>query len=102
MAQVEKLKGESCRYADFSIDGVVVSVGTATIDCGAMQDDSERIIDICAVDMGELVVGAENGKTYVLSCIIPPKQYEIVDEQPAPLPLDPDTIVIKLWPYQPA
>ena len=106
MARLEMMGSGPC--ADFSISGTVVSVGNASVDCASLQSDHEMIVDICSDGQGGFVVGAQAGKAYVLSCIVPPRRYQYVqdgeDENgpimvPEAIPLNPADIVVKVWPY---
>lgn len=99
---------ESGPCADFSISGAVVSVGEVSVDCAAMQNDHEVVADICSDGQGGFVAGAAEGRAYVLSCIIPPQRVEMVQDgedengpimKPAPIPLNPSEVVVKVWPY---
>jgi len=86
----------------------MITVGDVSVDCAEWQSDHEVIVDICSDGQGGFVVGAPNGKAYVLSCIVPPRRYEMVQDgedengpimRPEAIPLDPDDIVVKAWPY---
>lgn len=106
MARLEMMGDGAC--ADFSISGTMVSVGNVNVDCAVWQSDHEMIVDICSDDNGGFVAGASNGKAYVLSCIIPPRRYELVEDgedengpimKQVAIPLNPNDVVVKVWPY---
>lgn len=106
MAKIELIgDGERC---DFSVADTLVSVGNLTVDCGDYQEDSAVCIDICR-DGDEFVLGAQAGRSYVMSIVIPPRTYhevqEGVDENGNPVwrrvadEMDPAHLVLRLWPY---
>ncbi len=93
-------------FVDFSIEGSIVKVGNIQVDCSQLQSDSENIIDICEDGNGNLILG--KGKSFVMNIVIPPKKYQEIqkeDEDGNPviekvaIELDPDEVVLKLWPY---
>lgn len=90
--------------ADFSVSGTIVAVAGVSVDAAAVQEDASVIVEIR--HNGEAAQIGGDG-AYLAHIEVPPAQYSeaLVDEEsgevimPAErLPLDPNTIVITLWP----
>ena len=99
---------QSGPHALYSLAGTILSVGDISIDLFAEQDDTQRIIDICADKNGALTRGI--GEAYVVNVLIPPAHYVDVptgenDEDGRPVyipekqPLDTDRVELLLWRY---
>lgn len=89
--------------ADFAVSGTLVSIADVTVDTADHQSDAAETIEIRR--NGE---SAQIGGTgaYLAHITVPPAQYSepTYDQEPEEqgarerLPLDPNTIVITLWP----
>lgn len=95
-------------YAEVALDGTKLIIEDIEIDLEEEQKDSQIIIDICRKN-GELIIGL--GDAYVVSIIIPPAKYELVetdelDDEGNPIysmnkiPLDLESVELVLWQYQ--
>lgn len=100
------LKQPGQPVADFSVSGVAVTVAGVTVDCASRQLDTAVTVEIRANQAGP----SEGGDgAYLAQIDIPARRYEttvvpaeVDGEQPTevrePLPLDPNAIVVTLWP----
>ena len=101
-------------YADYTQPGDMIRIGDLEIDCGAIQADSQIIVDICDDGAGGLAIGTGDGKAYVASIIVPARQYmeqeatddagnPVLDDDGNPviervaLPFDINQVSLKLW-----
>lgn len=108
------LQNPSQPVADFSVNGAVITVAGAAVDCAAKQTDSQVIVNVMMDKTGTAKINAKNG-AYLAQIFIPARQYQdqpIVDAagNPVPdglgnptsnrvaLPLDPNAIAVILWP----
>lgn len=106
------LKQPGQPVADFSVSGAVVTVSGVAIDCATRQEDVAVTIEIRR-NLGGPSEGG-NG-AYLAQIKIPSRRYEITQvpgeegegeegetAQPTelrePLPLDPNAVVVTLWP----
>lgn len=100
------LKQDGQPVADFSVSGANVTVAGVAIDCAERQQDIA-----VSVEVRQNIGGPSEGGNgaYLAQIEIPARRYETVtvpaegeDEQPTelrePLPLDPNAIVVTLWP----
>jgi len=98
--------------ADFSIAGSTVTVAGISIDCAARQQDVPVHIEVRQNQHGP---GEGGNGAFLAQIRIPARRFETVQIQPQestgeagsmnqpterqePLPLDPRTVVITLWP----
>lgn len=90
--------------SDFSTVGTVVAVAGVSVDAASVQGDSTTIVEI-RHNGAAAQIGGEGA--YLAHIEVPPAQYSlpIFDEEsgaligaPERLPLDPNTIIITLWP----
>lgn len=102
------LKQPGQPVADFSVNGAVVVVAGVSVDCAQRQTDAALTVEIRVVNG----VAAEGGAgAYLAQVDIPAREYEIleIDEGSQeestpvtrvrqPLPLDPNAVVVTLWP----
>ena len=100
------LKQDGQPVADFAVSGTNVTVSGVAIDCAERQQDVSVTVEIRQNINGP----SEGGNGAFLAQIeIPARRYETVavpaegeDEQPTemrePLPLDPNAVVVTLWP----
>jgi hypothetical protein len=102
------LKNPGQAISDFSVSGSVVTVSGVETDCAARQKDTAVTIEIRKSANG----AREGGKgAYLAQISIPPRQYAAqetplpgedgempVGEVREPLPLDPNEVVVTLWP----
>lgn len=101
-----KLKQPQQPVAEFSVSGSTVIVAGVEIDCAARQGDSTALIEV----RRNSGVAEEGGSgAYLAHIEIPPKTYREEDdgattdgEEAGTVktaePLDPDAVVITLWP----
>jgi hypothetical protein len=83
-----------------TIEGIVIELEKET-------KDDQNIINITRKNDGECVIGLEGKNGYVADIEIPPRQYrydetgegEDLKVVKVSLPLDLNTVVLKLWPY---
>lgn len=100
------LKQDGQPVADFSVSGANVTVAGVAIDCAERQQDIA-----VSVEVRQNIGGPSEGGNgvYLAQIEIPARRYETVtvpaegeDEQPTelrePLPLDPNAVVVTLWP----
>lgn len=100
------LKQDGQPVADFAVSGTNVTVAGVTIDCAARQQDIA-----VTVEVRQNIDGPSEGGNgaYLTQIEIPARRYETntipaagEDEQPTevrePLPLDPNAVVVTLWP----
>lgn len=98
-----KLMQPSQPVADFAVSGTQVTVAGVTVDAADHQGDSGAIIEI-RHNGAAAQVGGDGA--YLAHIEVPPAQYSEAiygdeHEQITPaqrLPLDPNTLVITLWP----
>lgn len=99
-----KLISDGQGVADFSIAGAVITVSGVTIDCADRQSDTIEYIEIRS-NGGTVSEGGDGA--YLAQIEIPARRYETVmqpDEENTPQPidvpiaLDPDAVVVTLWP----
>ncbi len=92
--------------ADFAVSGAVVSVAGVPVDCAASQQDVAVVIEIRSNDG---IAGVGGDGAYLAQIEIPARRYETTTipaegegeqdtEVRSPLPLDPDAVVVTLWP----
>lgn len=91
----------SGRKAEFTVDGTVLTIGNLSIDLAKRQTDVQQVIDIC-LDNGYTTMKEGVGAWYVATVIIPPKEYQIVENESGetnvvPMPLDMRKVEIRLW-----
>lgn len=102
-----KLKQAQQPVAEFSVSGSTVIVAGVHVDCAARQGDSTTLIEV----RSNKGVAEEGGSgAYLAHIEIPPKTYReeegdaaSADSEDASTvkvadPLDPDAVVITLWP----
>ncbi|MGP8289049.1 hypothetical protein ACT3OH_02120 [Vreelandella zhanjiangensis] len=102
-----KLKQPQQPVAEFSVSGNTVVVAGVEIDCAARQSDSTTLIEV----RNNNGVAEEGGSgAYLAHIEIPPKAYREEENDDATAdgeeagtvkvaePLDPDAVVITLWP----
>jgi len=100
------LKQDGQPVADFLVSGANVTVAGVAIDCAERQQDIA-----VSVEVRQNIGGPSEGGNgaYLAQIEIPARRYETVtvpaegeDEQPTelrePLPLDPNAVVVTLWP----
>lgn len=92
-----KLIEPTSPVADFSVSGTKVSFCGLEIDCAERQSDSSTLIEI-RIKNG--VIEETDQGAYLAQIHIPPRKYIETsgDESPEPLPLDPNSITVTLWP----
>lgn len=91
--------------APFSVSGTVLTVDGVSIDLAERQRDIQTVIDISRGR--DLQTAAEGvGAWYVATIVIPPRQYELVEDvdesgqavqRLEPLPLDLSQVELRLW-----
>lgn len=105
MAIIQLMGGAEAGVADFAIAAGLVTVAGITIDCAARQEDGEQHIELRQANG---VVAESASGAYVAILVVPARRYReepITDDEgnPAvqlvPEPLDPNAVVVKLWPF---
>lgn len=91
----------SGRKAKFTVDGTVLTIGSLSIDLAERQTDVQRVIDVC-LDTTYTTVQEGVGAWYVATIIIPPREYQLVENESSetsvvPMPLDIGKVEIRLW-----
>ena len=91
----------SGRKAEFTVDGTVLTIGSLSIDLQERQGDVQRVIDIC-LDATYATVQEGVGAWYVATIIIPPREYQLVENDNGetsivPMSLDVSKVEIRLW-----
>jgi hypothetical protein len=84
-----------------TIEGVVIDLEASTL------DDCQNILNITRDGDGICVLGLDGKAGYVADVLIPPRQYryqttgegEEEKTEKIFIPLDLNTVVLKLWPY---
>ena len=109
MARIELQEPGGANSVDYSVNGLVVTVGGITVNCAEMQQDHQVLIDICDNGRGGFTLGATDDSPYVMNIVIPPRQYQDVpdgeDEDGSPktrrepVPLKNSEVTLRLWPY---
>jgi hypothetical protein len=111
--QIQKVDPSRESFSDFSLVDHILKIGEIPVDLDYEERDQEVIISFTQCD-GEVHRGLMACGDYVAEVVIPPRRYEIVDvddvpkedsdEEPGthtesvPIPLDIDSVVLKLWP----
>jgi hypothetical protein len=83
-----------------TVEGLIIDLEKET-------KDDQNIINITKGDNGEFILGLGGKKGYVADIEIPPRQYRFEETgegedavtNKIPVPLDLNTVVLKLWPY---
>ena len=91
----------SGRKAEFTLEGTTLNIGSLSIDLQERQGDVQRVIDIC-LDTTYTTVQEGIGAWYVATIIIPPREYQIVENDNGetsivPMSLDMSKVEIRLW-----
>ncbi|MCY1416331.1 hypothetical protein D3C76_513550 [compost metagenome] len=102
MAQI-KLLQPGQPVADFAVNGTKITIAGVIVDAAELQSDSRELVEIRSNGNGAQVGGTG---AYLAHIEIPPAQYaeaalgENGEQLAAPerLPLDPNVIVVTLWP----
>jgi hypothetical protein len=117
---IEKVDRGREAFGDYSLNGNELTVGGVTVDLAAEEDDQQVIISFGKCN-GVIHRGLMPCCEYVAEVIIPPRKYQTVEvagpsqgmthsgtgeeeELPAthtervPAPLDPDSVILRLWP----
>jgi len=98
------LKTAGQPVADFSINGIFVTIAGVSIDCEQRQQDIDTVIEIRENANGPSEGG--NG-AYLAQILIPARRYveDVIDDAQdegttlrTPVPLDPNAVEITLWP----
>lgn len=106
-------------YLEFEESGTVLSHGSDTIDCAAIQAPEQVVVDICMDAQGCLQFGIGGASVYVANLVIPAKKYEdrvLVDDEGeavlndsgsehierAAIDLDMEQVVGNLWTLPPS
>lgn len=102
MARIE-LKQPGQAVADFSVDGHRITVAGVLVDCQALQQDSEQIIEVRLSSKGAHIGG---DGAYLAHIAIPPRVYveapsadaasDVVERTAQAL--DANAIAVTLWP----
>ena len=102
MAQIQLMQ-PGMPVADFSVAGNLITIAGLAIDCAERQQDVTEIVEIR--QQGTVVTEGGDG-AYLAQIFIPPRQFAEAEEpgegeeqaDPIQLPLDPNAVLILLWP----
>lgn len=94
MAQI-KLIHPGQPVADFSVTGNQITVAGMVIDAEQMQGDATEVVEIRDSGVGAQIGGSG---AFLAHIEIPPMQHIEHEESRERLPLDPNTVVVTLWP----
>lgn len=94
MAQI-KLIHPGQPVADFSITGNQITVAGLVIDAEQMQGDATVVVEVRDNGAGAQLGGSG---AFLAHVEIPPMQFIEQEEERERLPLDPNTVVVTLWP----
>jgi hypothetical protein len=118
--QIQKIDPNRECFNDYSLDGTLLTIGEITLDLEAEEQDQEVIIPFGSCE-GMIHRGLKPCCDYVAEVVIPPRRYVVIDvdnepqtgnegigdepdEEPGthtenvPVPLDLDSVILKLWP----
>ncbi|MBI5917797.1 MAG: hypothetical protein HY849_00260 [Nitrosomonadales bacterium] len=95
--------------ADFGVSGMTIAIAGTQIDCAALQEDGQVLLNIVRDKSGSVRINPEGGGACLAIIRIPAKQYHEADGEPDPhtgeptriraaVPLDPNAIDVELWP----
>ena len=90
-------------HYDIAVSGNLITIGGLTVDCQAQQRQEQTTISLYQTDSG---ISTSGPGAFVATVVIPPQQWPAANEQPnedqpaasQPLPLNPDTVTLTLWP----
>lgn len=90
-------------HHDIAVSGNLITIGGLTVDCRAEQRQEQITISLYQTDSG---ISTSGPGAFVATVVIPPQQWQSASEQPnedkpaapLPLPLNPDTVTLTLWP----
>ncbi|EZH78021.1 hypothetical protein [Aeromonas hydrophila] len=90
-------------HHDIAVSGNLITIGGMTVDCQAEQHQEQTTISLYQTDNG---ISTSGPGAFVATVVIPPQQWPATieqqsEDQPAatmPLPLNPDTVTLTLWP----
>lgn len=113
MAMIQLMGAPEQGVPDFSVSGSLVTVAGVTVDCAARLEDGAVHVEI-RTQGGNAYEGSDGA--YAAVIVIPGRRYEEVERTEGegeeaktvidrnPLPLDPNAVIVKLWPFahQPA
>jgi hypothetical protein len=104
---IEKIDPLRECFSDYFLDGDSLTIGGVIIDLATEQDDQEKIITLGKCN-GMVHRGLMPRCVYIAEVVIPPRQYgyeEIRGEEDGetktivtPVPLDTESVVLRLWP----
>jgi hypothetical protein len=92
-----------------SVDGATIHVQDVTVDTQERQADTAVRVDLRQQGNGPITEGGPGRQ--VASIYIPPRTYQDIEGEPQgeegedttirePAPVDPDSVVVTLWPIQ--
>lgn len=90
-------------HHDFAVSGNLITIGGMTVNCQAEQRQEQTTISLYQTDSG---ISTSGQGAFVATVVIPPQKRPAASEQPnedepaaiEPLPLNPDTVTLTLWP----
>jgi hypothetical protein len=115
---IEKVDPSRESFADFNLDGTILTIADVTIDLAIEESDQQAIIQFGCCK-GKVHRGLMPCCEHVADVIIPPREYQTVEvdgppqgttsvregeELPAthtetvPVPLDTESVTLNLWP----
>lgn len=102
---IEKVDAQRSVENNWALNGNVLTVCGLTLDLEEEQQDSQARISIMCRN-GEVCRGVSEGGEYIAEVVIPPRRYQLSEPEGEeaivePLPLDVDTVILRLWPIKP-
>lgn len=90
-------------HHDIAVSGNLITIGGLTVDCQAEQRQEQTTISLYQTGAG---ISTSGQGAFVATVVIPPQQWPAASEQSnedkpvalEPLPLNPDTVTLTLWP----
>lgn len=90
-------------HHDIAVSGNLITIGGLTVDCQAEQRQEQTTISLYQTGAG---ISTSGPGAFVAIVVIPPQQWPAASEQSnedkpvalEPLPLNPDTVTMTLWP----
>lgn len=90
-------------HHDIAVSGNLITIGGLTVDCQAEQRQEQTTISLYQTGAG---ISTSGSGAFVATVVIPPQQWPAASEQSnedkpvalEPLPLNPDTVTLTLWP----
>ena len=90
-------------HHDIAVSGNLITIGGLTVDCQAEQRQKQPALSLYQTGAG---ISTSGPGAFVATVVTPPQQWPPASEQSnedkpvalEPLPLNPDTVTLTLWP----